>query len=344
MRRLILLAGFAFVLQAVGDGAFDGDPEGPRCNLLKEAMGRPLVNGGFQREGFHLWDPSIIKVGDTYHMFASCWPNDDFQKWKQSYVVRAVSENLFGPYTYVEDVLLPRPGKFFDSQGCHNPKITFHNGKYYLYHLGIPAWKSGVAVSDSVEGPWERRDDWCIPANNPAIWIHEDGSVYGVGKVKVPNPKYDGSKEFNHQFHHLQAIKADSIFGPYTQLHAKGENALPENYENEDPCIWYDGTRYHVLVTDLHGYATGDDRGFVYYTSEDGLKYELVSTETLFSRNQPIRFADGSEFKFARIERPNVVLNEKGEVIAVLAACLPPKNEQGSRILVFPVNNFSAAR
>ena len=160
-------------------------------------------------------DPSIIKVGDTYHMFASCWPNDDFQKWKQSHVVRAISKNLLGPYDYVEDVLLPRPGQFFDSQGCHNPKIIFHKGKYYLYHLGIPAWQSGVAVSDSVEGPWVRRDDARIPLNNPAMWIHKDGSVYGVGKVKVPNPKYEkGSKEFHHQFHYLQAVKGDSISAP----------------------------------------------------------------------------------------------------------------------------------
>ncbi|MDF7822773.1 glycoside hydrolase family protein [Pontiellaceae bacterium B12227] len=331
----------AWALQSSGTEPFKPYSEGPTDNPLLQKMGLPKKGGGFVREGFHLWDPSIVKVGDTYHLFASCWPNDDFQKWKQSYAVRASSKNLLGPYTYVEDVLLPRPGNFFDSQGVHNPKVTFHDGKYYLYHLGIPAWKSGVAVSDSVEGPWERRDDWCIPANNPAMWIHEDGSVYGVGKVKVPNPKYEsGSKEFNHQFHYLQAIKADSIFGPYTRLHAKGENALPENFENEDPCIWYDGSRYHVMVTDLHGYATGLRRGFTYYTSADGLNYELVSKDPLFSMMHPIRFDDGSEFKFSRIERPNVVLNEKGEVIAVLAACLPPKNKEGSRILVFPVNNY----
>jgi hypothetical protein len=175
------------------------------------------------------------------------------------------------------------------------------------------------------------------------MWIHEDGSIYGVGKVKIPNPKYDGSKEFNHQFHYLQAVRGPSIFGPYTRLHAEGENALPENYENEDPCIWYDGARYHVLVTDLHGYATGLRRGFTYYTSENGLNYELVSKDPLFSMMNPIRFDDGSEIKFARVERPNVVLNEQGEVMAVLAACLPVNNREGARILVFPVNNRSCS-
>jgi len=317
-------------------------------------LGLPLRDGGFVREGFHLWDPSIIKEGDTYHLFASCWPKasgptedqpkpyDCFRNWKQSYVIRAVSKNLLGPYTYVEDVIRPRPGNFFDSKGCHNPKVTFHDGKYYLYYLGIPAWKSGVAVSDSVTGPWTRADTWCIPMNNPAVWIHKDGSVYGVGKVELPNPKYPGSRKWEEKYHFMQAIRADSIFGPYTSVQKKDENALPGTFECEDPCIWYDGDRYHVMVTDLHGYATGVDKAFTYYTSKDGVKYDLASKDPLFSDDHPIQFDDGSGEKFQRVERPNVVHNEEGEVIAVLAACLPVQktfDSQGSQILVFPVNN-----
>jgi len=312
----------------------------PTDNPLKAKMGRPLPDGGFRREGFHLWDPSIIKVGDTFHMFASCWPSENFGAWKSSHIIRGTSKNLLGPYTFAGEVFRPRPGDFFDSQGCHNPKIALYDGKYYLYYLGIPAWKSGVAVSDSVEGPWERRKDWCIPANNPGLWIHKDGSVYGVGKVKVENPKFPGSKEFDELLHHIHAFRADSIFGPYTMLHKGSENALPSNFQNEDPCLWHDGERYHMLLTDLHGFATGFHKSFAYYTSKDGLSYELVSKDPLFTNQIPIRFADGSEEKFLRIERPNVVLDEHGAVIAVLAACTPENQSDGSRILVFPVDRF----
>jgi hypothetical protein len=316
------------------------DAQMPTDNPLKAKLGYPLRDGGFARKGFNLWDPSIIKVGDTYHMFASCWTSENFNAWKTSFIVRGTSKTLLGPYTFAGEVFRPRPGDFFDSEGCHNPKITFHNGKYYLYYLGIPAWKSGVAVSDSVEGPWERRKDWCIPANNPGLWIHPDGSVYGVGKVKVENPKYPGSKKFDELLHYIHAYQAKSIFGPYTMLHQGKENALPSNYQNEDPCLWHDGERYHMLLTDLHGLASGLHKSFVYYTSRDGISYELVSKEPLFSNQNPIRFEDGSETKFLRIERPNIVLDEQGAVIAVLAACSPEKQKEGARILVFPVDRF----
>ncbi len=142
----LALAGFIsaaaifFALQAnAAEKAFHPYTTEPTDNPLKAKMGLPLRDGGFQREGFHLWDPSIIKVGDTYHMFASCWTSENFSAWKTSFIVRATSKNLLGPYTFAGEVFRPRPGDFFDSEGCHNPKIAFHGGKYYLYHLGIPA-------------------------------------------------------------------------------------------------------------------------------------------------------------------------------------------------------------
>jgi len=36
---------------------------------------RPAVkNGGFSMNGYCIWCSSIVKVGDTFHMFASRWP------------------------------------------------------------------------------------------------------------------------------------------------------------------------------------------------------------------------------------------------------------------------------
>jgi hypothetical protein len=80
----------------------------PTDNPLKAKLAAPLRDGGFRREGFHLWDPSIIKVGDTYHMFASCRPSENFNLWKSSYIVRAASKNLLGPYSFAGEVFRPQ--------------------------------------------------------------------------------------------------------------------------------------------------------------------------------------------------------------------------------------------
>lgn len=83
------------------------------------------------------------------------------------------------------------------------------------------------------------------------------------------------------------------------------------------------------------------NKTFIYLTSKDGLRYQLVSKNPLMAREKPIRFDDGSEIRYARIEHPQVTLNEKGEVIAILAACLSEgaaETGDGSRIVIFPVD------
>ncbi|MDA1340989.1 MAG: hypothetical protein O2804_06645, partial [Verrucomicrobia bacterium] len=65
-----------------------------------------------------------------------------------------------------------------------------------------------------------------------------------------------------------------------------------------------------------------------------------VSREPLFTNQIPIRFEDGSETKFLRIERPNIFLDRDGSVTAVLAAGSPENQKEGARILVFPVDRF----
>ena len=41
---------------------------------LKECLQPAVKKGGFALDGQILWCPSVIKVGDTYHLFASRWP------------------------------------------------------------------------------------------------------------------------------------------------------------------------------------------------------------------------------------------------------------------------------
>ena len=59
----IFSAGISTALQSnAAEKPFQPYTTEPTDNPLKAKMGLPLRDGGFQREGFHLWDPSIIKV------------------------------------------------------------------------------------------------------------------------------------------------------------------------------------------------------------------------------------------------------------------------------------------
>src|SRR5690349_642317 len=66
---------------------------------LKDCLQPAVKNGGFKMDGHILWCSSVIKVGDTYHMFASEWPAQfGLGGWtSHSECVRATSTNLFGP-------------------------------------------------------------------------------------------------------------------------------------------------------------------------------------------------------------------------------------------------------
>ncbi|MEO6522875.1 MAG: hypothetical protein ABIN91_14435 [Mucilaginibacter sp.] len=68
-------------------------------------MLQPAVkNAGFKMDGYFLWCPSVIKVGSTYHMFASRWPAEyGMNGWSTySEVVHATANNIFGPYSFKE--------------------------------------------------------------------------------------------------------------------------------------------------------------------------------------------------------------------------------------------------
>lgn len=244
-------------------------------------------------------------------------------------MIVATSQHLLGPYKYKRIVLKPRPGKW-DSQGIANPKITKAGGKYLLYYLGIGnGYGTGFAIANSIHGPWKRFDQPVAPMNNPAIWIRKDGSAYAVGKAKV--------RLHGHVYDFLHAYKADNWRGPYKAYGAR-PNALPDNYELEDPTIWYANGQYNLICTDWQSKATGIWKGGVYYVSKDGKRYHLVSRIPIFNRFKPFQFSDGSEVKFSRMERPQVVLNKKHQVIALLLAVLPQSGP--SYILIQPVDDF----
>jgi hypothetical protein len=290
---------------------------------LKDALQPAVKKGGFKMEGYILWCPSVIKVGNTYHMFASRWPEQyGLAGWtKYSEIVRASSDNLYGPYTFQEVVLQKREG-YWDNDRAHNPKIVKSGDTFVLYYISS-ANETGYAYSKAVTGPWKRIDSVAMPFSNPAPLIKKDGSVYVFGRKSINNIRM------------ALGFTAPAFNAPYTLLN-DGKNLLPGMNQLEDPTIWWASGQYNVILSDFRGDATGVNKNGAQYYSKDGIYYKLISNESVYTKT--VTYDDGTSYTFRRRERPFVYVNERGEVTAFFTACLTDKEQ--SWIEVQPANNY----
>jgi hypothetical protein len=151
----------------------------------------PKVSG-FKMEGYWIWGGSMIRVGSTYHLFASRWPkNEAFPDGyrQNSEIVRAISDSPYGPFKFEEVVIGERDSSFWDSNMAHNPAIHKIGDEYVLFYIGSDYTtfrgntgsllrRVGYASSGSVSGPWKRSDKPVIDteSNNPAI-LDDDEKV-----------------------------------------------------------------------------------------------------------------------------------------------------------------------
>ncbi|HXF10375.1 MAG TPA: glycoside hydrolase family protein, partial [Desulfuromonadaceae bacterium] len=281
-------------------------------------------NGGFAMPGYILWCSSVIKVGDTYHMFASRWPDEyGLAGWtRYSECVRATSTNLLGPYTFQEVVLQKRPDSW-DNSRVHNVKVVKAGDKFVLFYINS-ANQTGYAVADSVTGPWKRCDRPVIPASNPALLPRPDGSMYAFCRLRDDQGVNRGI-----------AFTAPSYAGPFQKV-ANGANLLPDGGELEDPTIWWANNQYNIVLNDWKGHATGTNKNGAQYFSKDGVHYTLLSRDPVFTKTVP--YDDGTSETFARRERPFVYVNEKGEALALFTACMP--TNEHARVIGQPIRNY----
>lgn len=291
---------------------------------LKDCLLPAIKNGGFKMDGQILWCSSVIKVGDTFQMFASRWPAKyGLGGWtSRSECVRATSTNLFGPYAFQEVVLQKRANNW-DNSRIHNVKIVKAGAKFVLYYINS-ANQTGIAVADSVTGPWTRQDRPVMKVSNPAILVRPDLSVFVFGRLR------DGA-----QVNRGVGFTASTYAGPYTAV-ANGDNLLQDNNELEDPTIWWANDQYNLLLNDWKGKATGINKAGAQYFSKDGIHFKLMSREPVFTKK--VVYDDGTSETFSRRERPFIYANEKGEALALFTACLV--NEHEARIVVQPVNRY----
>ncbi|WP_223552129.1 alpha-L-fucosidase [Aestuariivivens sp. NBU2969] len=289
-------------------------------------------NNIFKTEGYYNWGTSIIKGMDgKYHLFYSRWKKEyGFTGWlTHSEIAHATSKSPSGPWKYAGTALKGTRNNRWDAITAHNPKIKYFEGKYYLYyiatnlgdksfteeelietaHVGYshPNWKilrpnqrTGVAVANSINGPWERIDNPLIEPSgpittltvNPAIDKDKKGNYYLVLKGDKPNET---------RFIRNQAVAVSkSPIGPFKIQ----EKPVIDYIDTEDMSVWYDANRQRFYgVFHAHNYI-----GMI--TSVDGVNWEKSNEHVLMTKK--VKMDDGSILVPDRLERP-FIYHEKGE-------------------------------
>ncbi len=316
------------LLAAIAQSSAHAQPSHTQPKGLKAALLPAVKDGGFAMDGYFVWCSSVIKAGDTYHLFASRWPAEHgMAGWgPHSEVVRASSKALLGPYSFDEVVLQKREGKW-DRTRIHNPRIVKAGEKFVLFYVNT-ANQTGYATADAIEGPWKRIDKHVMNAANPAPLIRPDGSLYMMARIKDDD-----------NVNRAIAYTAPSYQGPYTLIE-DGANLLPNKAELEDPFVWFANNRYTMILNDWKGIATGTNKAGAEYWSKDGAKWFLLAKDPVFTKL--VAYDDDTKETFTRRERPYVYVNEDGEAEALFTACLP--KDGPARIVVQPVKKYVPGR
>ncbi len=308
-------------------------------NLIFKDRLQPLSKENiFKTSDYYNWCSSIVKGDDgKYHLFYSRWKREySFYAWlTHSEVAHAVSDSPVGPWKYKETVLEGHRNGKWDAITAHNPKIKYFDGKYYLFYVSTnlgnksytekelietartgyshPNWKilrpnqrTGVAISNSINGPWKRMEQPLIEPSgpittitvNPAIDKGKDGKYYLIVKGDKPNET---------RFIRNQVIAiSDSPTGPFV-IQPK---PVIDDLDTEDVSMWYDKKRdYFYGIFHAHTFI-----GMV--SSPDGINWDKAAEYKVMSKVVPLK--NGKTIKPDRLERPFVYLeNNEPQVLSL---------------------------
>ena len=263
------------------------------------------------------------------HLFYSRWPRGlGHNAWvTHSEIAHAVADQPLGPYRHV-DVALPARGKeMWDGLCTHNPTVHRFGKKYYLYYMGTTGdrkqyskinWmhrnnqRIGVAVADSLDGPWERFDEPLIDVSqdegahdalmvsNPSICRRKDGllvMVYKAAAKRNPAPAHGPVV-------HLVATSR-SPTGPFKKHPDPVFAKLGDRFPGEDPFIWRGRSeKLWAILKDMRGAYTDAGRSLVLFQSSDGFDWKLAD-HPLVSKLE-IKWKESGVKKVKHLERPQL--------------------------------------
>ena len=280
---------------------------------------------------YHVWCCSAIYGPDgKVHVFYSRWKNEaGFDGWLTCCeIAHAVGDSPEGPFETIDVAIAPRGGDWWDGGSCHNPTIHQVGDQYVLFYLGVfdgtvYTKRVGMAVSDSLYGPWKRTDEPIIqpdpdPAawnsmctTNPAFLQHPNGELWLHYKSwSIRDWEYDlvhgDGIRTNRQY---GLVKATSLEGPWEKV---GEGPMIDlrhvghNAQSEDAYIWMEEGHFHMIMRDM-GYWNHEYG--LYFESDDGLQWSQPKI-AFWDAKRYFEEAPNGLDREGRFERPQVLMRD----------------------------------
>lgn len=312
-----LLASGILLLQ---EDAFAAKPGVSNFAKHLKPVGRAL-----ELEGYYVWcNTPIIGPDEKVHVFFSRW---DSRKKMSGWIngceiAHAVADSPESEFKVIDTVLAPRPGNW-DATTCHNPFITRFNNKYYLYYMGNSNGKTntkriGLAIADSLYGPWERRDtpillpgaegswdDHCT--TNPSVIYHNGKYLLFYKSWNTQEyEKATGSIRGNRKYGLSIADHPEGPFIKYNQNPIIDFSHRGNNAQLEDAFVWHQHNRFFMIARDM-GYFN-HEYGIIMH-SKNGThwsKPKIAFYEADKYIKQPP--APAHLKRYGRFERPQLLL------------------------------------
>ena len=157
--------------------------------------------------------------------------------------------------------------------------------------------------------------DNIIIVNPSVVYSERDKKYLLYFKGNIYDPQWKGA--------HGVAI-SDSPVGPFTALDNFVFDIETDNgtlASAEDPFVWYHKKhrKFYAMIKDFSGKITGSVPGLAILESKDGISWERGSGTTIIEKK--LAFEDGSVLEVSNLERPQLLIDKKGNPLVLYAAC-----------------------
>ena len=308
-------------------------------------------------EDYYVWGVSVIKWKGKYHAYYSRWSKKYKHKgWMTNCeIAHAVSEKPEGPFEFVNVVLHDRKTSGWDINNSHNPYAIVAEGKICLYYISNdikPFIKNDNAKINYPDSTWFDenrtliRNSQCIGvaiADNPSgPFIRSEKPVVKPDNVKFKNIAVNPAVAYRNKTYTM-IMKGDDVNKEkWFRIQLEGKSPSPngpfkfsskpvyDKAQTEDACLWFDQVfNKYYMVCHVMGKPN-----LALFNSENGSDWQ-PNERSIFMKKE-FNLSDGSIWKPERVERPFVLVNERGQPIMLYVA-VSDKNVNGNIALPIKV-------